>query len=238
MKAVDMLKALGVVVCVAVASSAYAQSSDATATADSAASAQAAKTTAKKTDRRLGLDVRKALSKAQGFDVSNVFVKARGGAVVLTGTVPDGAQIPTGRGSCEGRAGCQVRVEQDHARHAGRRRLSSRWASSCEARRRPRACPDGFRRSCAGTRFYWAFCLAGRGDVMSSTRFFCGRLQKCHAARFLFGVESRRRSLVHHGARQRARLGAEFALASSFFAFCENAHRVARPGRYKNHDGD
>jgi hyperosmotically inducible periplasmic protein len=93
MKAVDMLKALGVVVCVAVASSAYAQSSDATATADSAASAQAAKTTAKKTDRRLGLDVRKALSKAQGFDVSNVFVKARGGAVVLTGTVPDGAQI-------------------------------------------------------------------------------------------------------------------------------------------------
>jgi osmotically-inducible protein OsmY len=93
MKAVDMLKALGVVVCVAVASSAYAQSSDATATADSAASAQAAKTTTKKTDRRLGLDVRKALSKAQGFDVSNVFVKARGGAVVLTGTVPDGAQI-------------------------------------------------------------------------------------------------------------------------------------------------
>jgi osmotically-inducible protein OsmY len=81
-----MLKALGVVVCVAMASSAYAQTSDATATADSAAST-------KKTDRKLGLDVRRALSKAQGFDVSNVFVKARNGAVVLTGTVPEGNQI-------------------------------------------------------------------------------------------------------------------------------------------------
>jgi len=50
--------------------------------------------TVKKTDRKLGLDVRKALSKAQGFDVSNVFVRARGGAVVITGSVPDGAQIP------------------------------------------------------------------------------------------------------------------------------------------------
>ncbi len=40
MKAVDMLKALGVVLCVAVASSAYAQSSD-TASTDSAMSAKA-----------------------------------------------------------------------------------------------------------------------------------------------------------------------------------------------------
>jgi osmotically-inducible protein OsmY len=88
-----MLKALGVVVCVAMASSAYAQTSDATATADSAASAKAAKNATKKTDRKLGLDVRRALSKAQGFDVSNVFVKARNGAVVLTGTVPEGNQI-------------------------------------------------------------------------------------------------------------------------------------------------
>jgi osmotically-inducible protein OsmY len=82
MKVVDMLKAMSVVVCVAVASSAYAQSSDAT-----------AKTT-KKVNRKLGLDVRRALSKAQGIDVSNIFVRARGGAVTLTGSVPDGAQIP------------------------------------------------------------------------------------------------------------------------------------------------
>ena len=137
MKAVDMLKALGVVVCVAVASSAYAQSSDATATADSAATAKAQKTATKKTDRKLGLDVRKALSKAQGFDVSNVFVRARGGAVDAdrhrAGRRPD----RPGRGSREGRAGRQVRVEQDHARRAGRRRLSSRWASSCDSAASP-----------------------------------------------------------------------------------------------------
>lgn len=105
MKAVDMLKALGVVVCVAVASSAYAQSSDATATTDSAATAKAQKSTTKKTDRKLGNDVRRALSKAQGFDVSNVFVKARGGAVVLTGTVPDGSQISQAEEVAKGVAG-------------------------------------------------------------------------------------------------------------------------------------
>ncbi|CAN7478004.1 BON domain-containing protein [Caballeronia sp. LjRoot34] len=99
MKVVDMLKALSVVMCVAVASSAYAQSSDATAT-----TAPSAKTT-KKVNRKLGLDVRRALSKAQGIDVSNIFVRARGGAVVLTGTVPDGAQIPKAEEVAKGVSG-------------------------------------------------------------------------------------------------------------------------------------
>jgi len=85
MKAVDMLKALGVVLCVAVASSAYAQSSDAMA----APAATTNPTTAKKVNRKLGLDVRRALSHAQGIDV-----RARNGAVVLSGSVPDGDQIP------------------------------------------------------------------------------------------------------------------------------------------------
>ena len=98
MKVVDMLKALSVVVCVAVASSAYAQSSDAMAAAPSAK-------TVKKVNRKLGLDVRRALSKAQGIDVSNIFVRARGGAVVLTGTVPDGAQIPKAEEVAKGVAG-------------------------------------------------------------------------------------------------------------------------------------
>ena len=101
MKVVDMLKALSVVVCVAVASSAYAQSSDAAATTDAAPSAK----TTKKVNRKLGLDVRRALSKAQGIDVSNIFVRARGGAVVLTGTVPDGAQIPKAEEVAKGVAG-------------------------------------------------------------------------------------------------------------------------------------
>jgi hyperosmotically inducible protein len=101
MKVVDMLKALSVVVCVAVASSAYAQSSDAMAAPDAAMSAK----TTKKVNRKLGLDVRRALSKAQGMDVSNIFVRARGGAVVLTGTVPDGAQIPKAEEVAKGVSG-------------------------------------------------------------------------------------------------------------------------------------
>ena len=95
MKAVDLLKALGVVVCVAVASSAYAQSSDAAAASstESAAPTKAQKSSTKKEDRKLGYSVRRALSKAQGFDVSNVYVRARSGAITLTGTVPEGGQI-------------------------------------------------------------------------------------------------------------------------------------------------
>ncbi len=104
MKVVDMLKALSVVVCVAVASSAYAQSSDAMATTDAASAKAMAKTT-KQVNRKLGLDVRRALSKAQGIDVSNIFVRARGGAVVLTGTVPDGAQIPKAEEVAKGVSG-------------------------------------------------------------------------------------------------------------------------------------
>jgi hyperosmotically inducible periplasmic protein len=104
MKVVDMLKALGVVLCVAVASSAYAQSSDATATTDAQSAKADAKIT-KKTDRKLGLDVRRALSKAQGIDVSNIFVRARSGAVVLTGSVPDGSQISQAGEVAKGVAG-------------------------------------------------------------------------------------------------------------------------------------
>ncbi|MEM5364759.1 BON domain-containing protein [Paraburkholderia azotifigens] len=44
-------------------------------------------------DKQLARDVRKALSKAPNFNVSNVFVKARGGVVTLSGSVSDGAQI-------------------------------------------------------------------------------------------------------------------------------------------------
>ncbi|NPT56561.1 BON domain-containing protein [Paraburkholderia elongata] len=93
MKTVNLLKALGIALCVATVSSSYAQSSDAMASGSMAAPTENPKVV-KKMDRKLGLDVRKALGKAQGFDVSNVFVRARGGAVTLTGTVPDGAQIP------------------------------------------------------------------------------------------------------------------------------------------------
>ncbi|MBN3808944.1 BON domain-containing protein [Paraburkholderia sp. Ac-20347] len=59
------------------------------------AGAQAAPTNQKatKADRTLSRAVRRALSKAQGFDVSGVFVRARSGAVTLSGTVRNGDQI-------------------------------------------------------------------------------------------------------------------------------------------------
>ncbi|MEZ0604266.1 BON domain-containing protein [Paraburkholderia sp. IW21] len=104
MKTVNLLKALGIALCVATASSAYAQSSDAMASGSMAAPGANPKAT-RKVDRKLGLDVRRALAKAQGFDVSNVFVRARGGAVTLTGSVPDGAQIPQAEEVAKGIAG-------------------------------------------------------------------------------------------------------------------------------------
>jgi osmotically-inducible protein OsmY len=91
-KTVNLLKALGIAVCVATASSAYAQASDAMAPADTAAPAANSKS-AHQADRKLGRDVRRALARAQGFNVSNVFVRARGGAVTLTGSVPQGSMI-------------------------------------------------------------------------------------------------------------------------------------------------
>lgn len=91
-KTVNLLKALGIALCVATASSAYAQASDAMASGNMAAPAPSAKST-KQADRKLGRDVRRALARTQGFNVSNVFVRARGGAVTLTGSVPVGGQI-------------------------------------------------------------------------------------------------------------------------------------------------
>ncbi|MFT4066452.1 BON domain-containing protein [Paraburkholderia sp.] len=93
MKTVNLLKALGVAVCVATASSAYAQASDATAPANTAAAPAANAKSTRQADRKLGRDVRRALAKTSGFNVSNVFVRARGGAVTLTGSVPQGAMI-------------------------------------------------------------------------------------------------------------------------------------------------
>ncbi|WP_408405019.1 BON domain-containing protein [Paraburkholderia sediminicola] len=90
-----MLQALGAVVSLALVSSAYAQpeSSTPTATVDSAVSAKASQKSTRKADRKLSSDVRRALSKTKEITVTNIFVRARSGAVTLTGSVPDNAQI-------------------------------------------------------------------------------------------------------------------------------------------------
>jgi hyperosmotically inducible protein len=78
------------------AAAAYGQSDDMAASmpmASGAAMAPAHSGHATKADRALGKAVRRALDKTQGFDVSGVFVRARGGAVTLSGTVRSGDQI-------------------------------------------------------------------------------------------------------------------------------------------------
>ncbi|MEX3633550.1 BON domain-containing protein [Paraburkholderia sp. BR14320] len=93
MKTVNLLKMLGIALCVATASSAYAQASDAQAPAATAAAPATTTQSTRAADRKLGRDVRRALARAQGFNVSNVFVRARGGAVTLTGSVPESGMI-------------------------------------------------------------------------------------------------------------------------------------------------
>lgn len=103
MKSVAILKTLGAALCLSVACSAsYAQ--DASTSAPAATTAAPA-TSAKKVDRKLGYSVRKALSKTQGVDVSNISVRSHGGAVTLTGTVPDQGQIDKAGEVAQGVAG-------------------------------------------------------------------------------------------------------------------------------------
>jgi hyperosmotically inducible protein len=102
MKSVGFLKTLGSVVAMVVACNVYAQASDAPGT--TAAPAASAKT-AKKANSQLGRKVRSAISKAQGVDVSNIAVRARGGAVTLTGSVPDQGQIDAAGEAAKGVAG-------------------------------------------------------------------------------------------------------------------------------------
>ena len=103
MKSVAILKTLGAALCLSVACSAsYAQDNSASAPA---AAMAAPATSAKKVDRKLGYSVRKALSKTQGVDVSNIAVRSHGGAVTLEGTVPDQGQIDKAGEVAQGVAG-------------------------------------------------------------------------------------------------------------------------------------
>ncbi|ALE53782.1 BON domain-containing protein [Paraburkholderia sp. SIMBA_055] len=104
MKSVGFLKTLGSVVAMVVACNVYAQASDATATGTTAAPAASAKAS-KKANSQLGRKVRAAISKTQGVDVSNISVRARGGAVTLTGSVPDQGQIDAAGEAAKGVAG-------------------------------------------------------------------------------------------------------------------------------------
>jgi hyperosmotically inducible periplasmic protein len=72
---------------------AHAQSANAPSDASMAPGAMPAAPSGKKADRALSHAVRRALSKAQGLDVSGIFVHARDGAVTLSGSVRSSDQI-------------------------------------------------------------------------------------------------------------------------------------------------
>ncbi len=97
MSSIRTLDVLALAACIAIASTAYAQgdaSQGATGTATSTSASISSTTKAqKKADRKLGRAVRHAFSKAQGLDASNIYVRVRGGAIALNGTVPASAQI-------------------------------------------------------------------------------------------------------------------------------------------------
>ncbi|MEM5344928.1 BON domain-containing protein [Paraburkholderia azotifigens] len=105
MKSVDFLKALGGVVAMVVACHTYAQASDSTTTGTTATAPAANPKAVKQQDRALGKKVRAALAKAQGLDVSAINVRARSGAVTLTGTAPDNDQIQKAGDVAKGVAG-------------------------------------------------------------------------------------------------------------------------------------
>jgi osmotically-inducible protein OsmY len=90
MKACNVLSLIVVVGGVTLTSNVYAQASDAMPMASRPAAGSGKATPA---DKALARDVRKALAKTPNFNVSNVFVKARGGIVTLSGSVPEGPQI-------------------------------------------------------------------------------------------------------------------------------------------------
>jgi hyperosmotically inducible periplasmic protein len=71
----------------------YAQSANAPSDASMAPGTMSASPSAKKADRALAHAVRRALSKAQGLDVSGIFVRARDGAITLSGSVNNSDQI-------------------------------------------------------------------------------------------------------------------------------------------------
>jgi hyperosmotically inducible periplasmic protein len=88
----NVTRILIVTACLGFSLSSYAQSSDVTPNAGMSPQANSSKA-APTNDRALAKAVRRALAKGQGVDVSNVFVRARDGAITLSGTVGDSGQI-------------------------------------------------------------------------------------------------------------------------------------------------
>jgi osmotically-inducible protein OsmY len=105
MKAIQMFKLAATTVLVAASFQVYAQDAASAAPAAPAASgptaaaqhnvtqSKAALKQARAANRALGRKVRSALAKDRNISVSNITVRAKDGAVILQGTVPEQSQI-------------------------------------------------------------------------------------------------------------------------------------------------
>lgn len=98
MKSVNFLKAIGGVAAVVFALNVYAQASDTAMAAPAATSSKAA-------NRALTKQVRRALAKTKGLEPTRIYTKAVGGAVTLTGSVPDQGQVDLAGTAAQGVAG-------------------------------------------------------------------------------------------------------------------------------------
>jgi osmotically-inducible protein OsmY len=92
MKAVNMIRQASAILTVIVAYNAYGQASDTGAMTQAPTAAPTTSNSTKAGNRQLEKDVRRALSKTKGIDVSGITVLAKGGAVTLVGKVPDSGQ--------------------------------------------------------------------------------------------------------------------------------------------------
>ena len=114
MKTTQAIKIVGSALVVLASLNVYAQSSDATAPSGTMAasgamaapsSTKAEKKAVRTANRALQRKVRNALTKAGGISMANITVRARGGDVVLQGSVPEQAQSDTATQTAQGVAG-------------------------------------------------------------------------------------------------------------------------------------
>ncbi|CAE6871440.1 hypothetical protein R75465_08301 [Paraburkholderia aspalathi] len=101
------MNGLGVVLSIAIAAasiSAWAQDGASTGAAVTASGGMTAKAT-RQANRALRRKVYAALAKHQEIDAGNISITAKGGAVMINGTVPDASQINTVAEVAKGVAG-------------------------------------------------------------------------------------------------------------------------------------
>jgi hyperosmotically inducible protein len=106
MKAIHAIKVAGSALLIVASVHAYAQSSEAAPAAPSTTQgAQQHYRSLKAANRALQRQVRAALSRTRGISVANITVRARDGAVILQGSVPEQAQSDRATEVAKGVAG-------------------------------------------------------------------------------------------------------------------------------------